>query len=197
MTNWKRFLDYCLVPWTKSNEDLATLHTTLNNLHKDIRFTLQYSNKEHSFLDVLVKNNEEKIETDIFYKETDSKQYLLFNSCHPRLIKINIPFNLAHRLRTIILEEQTLQVRLQELKSFLIKQKYPEHVINFGVKKAMVLDKVILKTEKVKQDESIIPFVSTFNTKDPEIFPVIINNLPILEKDENERHYFKIQVYKE
>ena len=48
----------------------------------------------------------------------------------------------------------------------------------------MALDKGILRTVKVKQDESIIPFVSTFNPKDPEIFPDIINNLPILEKDE-------------
>ena len=48
----------------------------------------------------------------------------------------------------------------------------------------MALDKDILRTIKVKQDEAIIPFVSTFNPKDPEIFPVIINNLPILEKDE-------------
>ena len=63
MTNWKRFLDDCFVPWTISSEDLATLHTTLNNLHEDIRFTLQYNNKEdkeESFLDVLVKNNEGK-----------------------------------------------------------------------------------------------------------------------------------------
>ena len=48
----------------------------------------------------------------------------------------------------------------------------------------MALDKDILRTVKVKQDESIIPFVSTFNVKDPEIFPVIFNNLPIVEKDE-------------
>ena len=106
MTNWKQFLYDCFVPWTKSSEDLATLNTTLNNLHKDIRFTLQYNNKELSFLDVLVKSNEGKIGTDIFYKKTDNKQYLLFNSSHPRHIKINIPFNLARRLRTIISEEQ-------------------------------------------------------------------------------------------
>ena len=69
MTNWKRFLDDCFGPWTKSSEDLATLHTTLTNLHKDITFTLQYNNKEQSFLDVLVKHNEGKIETDIFIKK--------------------------------------------------------------------------------------------------------------------------------
>ena len=70
--------------------------------------------------------------------------------------------------------------------------------MNFGVKKAMTLDMDIPRTVKVNQDKSIIPFVSTFNPKDPEIFPVIMNNLPISEKDKlNERHYFKIQVDKE
>ena len=46
-----------------------------------------------------------------------------------------------------------------------------------------MLDRYILRTVKVKQDESIIPFVST----DPEILPVIINNLPIFEKDETNK----------
>ena len=82
--NWKRFLDDCFVPWTKSVRELRTLHEILNNLHKDISFTIQFSNVEQSFLDILVQNKEGRIETDIFYKDTDSKQYLLFYSCHPR-----------------------------------------------------------------------------------------------------------------
>ena len=107
VTNWKRFLDDCFIPWTKTVSDLESLHNILNNLHIDIKFTLQFSNTEQSFLDVLVKNREGKIETDIYYKDTDSKQYLLFNSCHPRHTKINIPYNLARRLRTMVSEEQS------------------------------------------------------------------------------------------
>ena len=53
--NWKRFLDDCFIPWTKSVKDLESLHNILNNLHTDIRFTLQYSNTEQAFLDVLEK----------------------------------------------------------------------------------------------------------------------------------------------
>ena len=130
---WKRFLDDCFLPWTKSVKDLELVHAILNNLHKDLNFTLQYSMVQQPFLDVLVKNNSGKIETDIFYKETDSKQYLSFNSCHPRHTKINIPYNLARRLRTIISEEHVVQTRMQELKSFLIKQKYPLQIIEHGM----------------------------------------------------------------
>ena len=118
ITDWKRFLDGCFIPWTKPASDLETLHNILNNLHIDMKLTLHFCNTEQSFLDVLVKNRGGEIETDLYYKDTDSKQYLLFYSCHPRHTKINIPYNLARRLRTIVSEEHVLQRRMQELKSF-------------------------------------------------------------------------------
>ena len=110
-------------------------------MHQDINFKLNYSKKEIPFLDVLVKNQNGKIETDIFYKETDSRQYLLFYSCHPRHTKVNIPYNLARRIRTIVSDDTTLNNRMEELKCFLNKEKYPEQVIDYGVKRAMALDK--------------------------------------------------------
>lgn len=167
--------------------DLEILHNILNNLRIDINFTLQFSSTEQPFLDVLVKNRDGKIETDIYYKDTDSKQYLLFYSCHPRHTKINIPFNLARRLRTIVSEEQVLQTRLQELKSFLMKQHYPEQVIEHGLQKAMSLDKNVLRTVTTKGKENIVPYVSTYNPRDPEMFSVIIENMPILQEDEKMR----------
>ena len=164
--------------------DVETLHNILNNLHIDINFTLQFNSTEQPFLDVLVKNRDGKIETDIYYKDTDSKQYLLFYSCHPRHTKINIPFNLARRSRTIVAEEQVLQKRMLELKSFLIKQHYPEQIIEHGLQKAMPLDKNVLRTVTTKGKENIVPYVSTYNPRDPERFSVIIENMPILQEDE-------------
>ena len=180
---WKRFLDDCFVPWTKSEEELIKFHSVLNNLHNDIRFTLEYDQNEQPFLDVMVRNKTGKIETDIFYKETDSKQYLLFSSCHPRHTKINIPYNLARRLKTIISEENVLINRMTELKSFLLKQNYPERLIDGGIAKAMNLDNNTLRTIKNKTDDKVIPYVSTHNPKNPEIYKVIQFNLPILKED--------------
>lgn len=54
----------------------------LNSLRPDIKFTIECSDKQLPFLDVLVKKEGSKLETDRYYKPTDSKQYLLFNSCH-------------------------------------------------------------------------------------------------------------------
>ena len=122
------------------------------------------------------------------YKETDSKQYMSFNSCHPRHTKINIPYNLARRLRTIISEEHVVQTRMQELKSFLIKQKYPLQIIEHGINRAMSLDKDVLRTVKEKSEEKIIPYVSTHNPQDPEMFKVILDNVPILKEDDKMRN---------
>ena len=174
--NWKRFLDDCFIPWTKTVQELRTLHEILNNLHKDISFTIQFSNVDQSFLDVLVQKDAQK-------PITSTKIRTASNTCYFILANqdtlFNIPYNLAHRIRTIVSEEHVLKYRMQELKSFLLKQKYPEQIINHGLEKAMALDKDHLRTVQERTEESIIPYVSTYNPNDPEMFHVIIDNEPI------------------
>ena len=55
--NWKRFLDDCFIPWTKSKSELVELNHLLNNLHPDIKFTIEYSSEQQPFLDVLVNRD--------------------------------------------------------------------------------------------------------------------------------------------
>ena len=77
---------------------------------------------------------------------------------------------------------------MQELKSFLLKQKYPEQIINHRLEKAMALNKDLLRTVQARVDENIILYVSTYNPNDPEMFHVIIDNEPILQEDEKMRN---------
>ena len=60
INNWKRFLDDCFIPCTKSAKDLEHLHSILNSLHKDLNFTLQYSCVQQYFSDALVKQQDGK-----------------------------------------------------------------------------------------------------------------------------------------
>ena len=82
-----------------------------------------------------------KIATDIYYKPTDSKQYLFFNSCHPKHTKTSIPFSLADRIRSIVTNEETLKIRLDELRTALTHQKYPKNIIDRGIEKAMNINR--------------------------------------------------------
>ena len=90
-TTWKRFLDDCFIIWKETNLPLETFCTLLNDLDPDINFTMEESQHKISFLDILITHQGEKLSTDIFYKPTDTHQYLHFPSCHPRHTKRSIP----------------------------------------------------------------------------------------------------------
>ena len=185
---WKRFLDDCFVPWTKSQSDLNHLQVILNNLHKDIKFILDYSKRELPFLDCLLIKEGTTIETDIFYKPTDSKTYLLFNSCHPKHTKVSIPFSLSRRLKTIISKPEIFEKCAAELEHYLKKQNYPVPLIKAGIDKARLLDRNILLEEVNNTNNTeTIPYVSTYNPQNPEIYPQLLNDINVLKRDTHMR----------
>ena len=145
----------------------------LNSLHPDIRFTIECSDKQLPFLDVLVTKEGSKLETDIYYKPSDSKQYLLFNSCHPKHTRTSIPYSLARRIRSIVTNEEILRIRMNELRLALKQQNYPLHVIEKGIDKAMKLRKEELRIVRENTNDNIITYVSTFNPKNPKLFKSI------------------------
>jgi len=98
--------------------DIHDFHSELNALNSDIIYTFEYSECSLPFLDMLVKLKDKEISTDIFFKSTDSHNYLDFYSSHAKHTKIIIPFNLASRLVTIVSDEHILEKRFQDL--FLI-----------------------------------------------------------------------------
>ncbi|MEW8548131.1 MAG: hypothetical protein AB2693_31900 [Candidatus Thiodiazotropha sp.] len=131
--NFKRFLDDCFILFTRSEDDLETFYRALNSLHPSIKYTMDKSDSNLSFLDTMVINKTGKIQTDIFYKPTDSKQYLLYTSCHPKHTRNSISYNLARRLKTIVSEETVLLQRFDELKTFLLQRKYPLKLIEDAI----------------------------------------------------------------
>ena len=127
---------------------LHEFHSLLNGLNNNIQFTIEYSGEKLPFLDILIKKVNNRIETDVYYKNTDSKQYLLFSSCHPKHTKTNIPFNLSKRICTIVSDKNTRDLRLHELKQFLINRQYPPSLIDDGIKRAKTINTQTLRQIK-------------------------------------------------
>lgn len=113
----------------------------MNELNPDIKFTADESLNRISFLDIVLTKQDEVIMTDVYYKPTDTHQYLHFNSCHPRHTKRAIPYNLSRRICTIVNDESVKIQRLQELKKYLKKQSYPDKIIDDAIEKTMKLDR--------------------------------------------------------
>ena len=81
----------------------------LNDLHPNIKFTMEANSSRMNFLDIQLLVAQDKIITDIYLKPTDTRNYVHFKSCHPKHTLLNIQFNLARRLCTIIDEIRTLE----------------------------------------------------------------------------------------
>ena len=146
---WKRYLDDCFIFWERSMTDFAYFENLLNSLNADIRFKVQKSTERLPFMDIMVIKQWTSIITDIYFKSTDSKQYLNFNSCHPKATKINIQFSLARRICTIVSDTDVLKIRLQELASILRSRQYPIEVIKAGIFKVLRIPrKILLKHRK-------------------------------------------------
>ena len=79
--------------WTERLENLKEFFGFLNNVHPSMKFTMEYSQKQINFLDVLIsENNKETIlVTSLFTKSTNNHQYLHATSCHGSIYKKLIP----------------------------------------------------------------------------------------------------------
>ena len=201
--NFVRYIDDGFSMWN-SNLNLDTFKTIMNNLHPSIKFTFELGEnttlddganvKQLNFLDIsILLHGDGTIETDIFYKETNTHDYLGYDSHHPDHVKNNIPFTLAKKI-IVFCSSRFVNMRLDELRASLITCKYPPHIIDKGFHNAR-LQGPAPDPEKKKK---VIPFVSTYNSdldskrtmslskdlldnvKDPRLKEVFADHSPVL-----------------
>ena len=93
--------------------------------------------------------------TDVYYKPTNSHDYLHFDSFHQKHTLHNIPYCLAKRIVVFCSDNDIMNHRLSELKKLLIQCKYPENIIDKGIFNAQLQGPAPPKTEK----DNIIAYV--------------------------------------
>ena len=147
--------------WKKSFGPIEDFVEILNSLDSSIQFTHECSDTGLSFLNLFLYIEKQELLTDIYYKKTDSHDYLPFNSCHPRHIKVNIPKTLARIICTIVQDPKRKLYRLSELKTWLLKAKYPPGLINNCFYKVLQMDQLALRTKRIRDKSQILPFVQT------------------------------------
>lgn len=142
----------------------------------------------------MVTKNNDTISTDIYYKATDTHQYLDFRSCHPSHTKRNIPFCLARRICTIVNDVEKRNQRLCELSEFLKRQNYPGTLVQQSIERAKAIPLAELRsTTRRENDTDIIPFVSTHNPCNPNMYEIIRTSLPLLRQNEELKTLFPVE----
>ena len=70
------------------------------------------------------------------------------------------------------------------MKSFLEQRLYPSGLIKAGIRKAYEEKQEDLRQSKQQTSQNIIPFTTTFNPRNPDIFTIIKPNMAILQNDD-------------
>ena len=86
-TFYRRYLDDLIIVFPGTVEDLKEYNVFLNNLIPDITVTLKSHESQIDFLDTTIyrsNENNNKLFTKVFFKETDSHQLLHTGSFHSK-----------------------------------------------------------------------------------------------------------------
>ena len=125
------FLNNCYIGLDTTNINPLKLFDILNNIYDNIKFTMEQHNLYLPFLDIMINKDPEtnNIWMDIFYKKTDTRRCVPFNSCHPKQYKNNITFTLARRIFTIVENNEVKKKTFYKLQKVLYSHEYPQNLI--------------------------------------------------------------------
>ena len=177
--SWLRFIDDIDMKWLHGRDNLDTFLQEANSFHSTIRFTAEVSNDKHVFLDTKSRLDEDRKCTDLYTKPTDTHQYLLPTSCHPKHCCKNIPYSLALRLRRICSDSNTFELRAKELTNQLHQRGYLKQDIASAIDKARQRSRDALLSYRPKSAEvgTILPFVLTYHPDLPKVRDIVDKKL--------------------
>ena len=106
----------------------------------------------------------------MYYKDTNTHDYLPYDSAHPESCKKNVPHNLAKIIIVFVTDPEKVELRLNELRVWL-KNKYLDHIISNAFYNA----KLQGPAPKPKSNFSNLPFVTSFHEVTDN--KIIMNNI--------------------
>jgi len=146
--NWSRYVDDVFSVIT--NKELAQkILDFLNNQHKNIKFTIEKEkNNKIPFLDTVVTRTETGFSTNIYHKPTFTGVYLNWTSLTSRRYKISLIYCLCDRIWKICKNTEERDLEIRKLKNTLLKNEYPEKVIDLEINKFISSSKTDLSRLK-------------------------------------------------
>ena len=154
---WLRYLDDMLSLWTEGVDRLRELFNYLNEFHPSIKFTMEYSEKQINFLDVLVTKSDsgEKVCSSLYTKPTDTHQYLHATSYHRAVYKNWIAYGQAIRLKRICSDKNNLQQKLVSLESWLVNRGCRAEKVRLKIQKINSIDRANLHIKKQNTKKTV------------------------------------------
>ena len=180
-----RYIDDIFMIWTGTKEQFYSFINELDRKHPSIKFeAYKISNTQVSFLDTTVYiDNNNKLQTTLYRKPTDRKNYLYRTSERPESLKTNIPYSQALRIRRICSTENELHHNCKSLQEKFVKRGYTKEEVSKQINKAKEKPRRDTLTQKNREKCKRIPFVTTFNRTLPPVAKIIRTRWELLHLD--------------
>ena len=169
-----RFLPIC-----GSIDQVKEFVSYLNTCDQNIQFTHEASQDSVSFLDTVVHISNHEIYTDLHCKPTDSHNYLLFSSAHPRKCKESIPYSQYLRVRRICSRLCDFDKHMKEMTTHFIRRGYPIDLLEEAALRARRLDRTKLldpSPNSSKDDQNTI-LITTYNPHSDPLKDIVTKKL--------------------
>ncbi|XP_049853633.1 uncharacterized protein LOC126334934 [Schistocerca gregaria] len=127
---WYRYVDDIICMVDEPTEKIDKLHTDINNIHKNIQFTIEKeTQKQIHFLDITIKRENNKHTFDIFRKPTATDIIIHASSNHPQNHKLAALRHMLHRLNNIPLSKENYEKELQTIQLIATNNGYSTHIV--------------------------------------------------------------------
>ena len=124
----------------------------VSNFHPALQFTSTITETGLPFLDINLRISEDRIQTSIFYKETDTHNYLHFSSFHPDHCKHAIPYSQFLRLRRLCSDDDDFLVKSREMMTFFTQRGYPLASLEQDLRRVTTIGRPDALTGMVRED---------------------------------------------
>ena len=88
----RKYIDDYFGISTPTKKELEDFIQYVNEFDPSLSYTYDISDTSVNFLDVSISMTQHGLTTDIFYKDTDSHSYLIYESAHPPSCRKSIPY---------------------------------------------------------------------------------------------------------
>ncbi len=177
---WLRFIDDIFSIWTCTREEIETFVDYISHREDTINFTATISDSQADFLDTTVKIHPvtRKVYTTLYTKPTDTHDYLLYSSAHPRHCKDNTPYSQLLRLRKICTLDRDFTEKSEMILAHFHRRGYPLEILKSAWELAKRLDRESLITPKSRasappNQPPDFYLTTTFNPASPNLKEVL------------------------
>ena len=187
ITDIKRYIDDGVGIHSMTKRSFASWRKTVSSRIqefglriKDSDWNVPEDSEPVNFLDINFWFDKNQLQTDLYRKPTDARQFLHYTSCHPNNTFSSIVYGSGIRLRRIINNDERLSIQIDSLKNAFRKCKYPEKLLNSILDPIKVLPRRLQSVKKDEKDKLNVMVVSTHGRDKP-----LINALRKIEKQTN------------